>query len=235
MHIGILFFSILSLLFFGCTSQPSSKQTINTSTTVVNSNPVLKSANSNITNANADQLDFAIQESINYIISRIPLKSMVGIVNMSSPSSSLSNYIIDSIIMHLVNVDNYIVIERSELNIIQKEQEYQLSGEVSDDTAISIGKQLGIQIIVTGSILPLGNNYSLRIKLTEVQTAQIIGTKIFTVKPDSVLISLLKKSEEEQKNKDQQTVIMGDVNITNNNTTTIQGDVYVNMPKGFGW
>jgi hypothetical protein len=23
--------------------------------------------------------------------------------------------------------------------------------------------------------------------------------------------------------------------VTNNNTTTIQGDVYVNMPKGLGW
>ena len=32
---------------------------------------------------------------------------------------------------------------------------------IGKETAISIGKQLGTQIIVTGSILPLGNDYSL--------------------------------------------------------------------------
>ena len=74
----------------------------------------------------------------------------------------------------------------------------------------------------------------LRLKIADVQTAQIIGTKIYTVKPDNVLLSLLKPPVEEPKVA-QQTVIMDDVNITNNNTTTIQGDVYVNMPKGLGW
>ena len=92
----------------------------------------------------------------------------------------------------------------------------------------------------------MGNNYSLRLKITDVQTAQITGTRIYTIRPDDVLLSLLHPptnvSTEPPKNETpvdnngrQTTVIQGDVNITNNNTTTIQGDVYVNMPQGLGW
>jgi hypothetical protein len=205
-----LHFSII-LLLFGCTSQPAVSQ------------------------QRSEQLDSVIQEGSDYISSRISVNSKIGVVNMNSPSANLSNYVIDSIVMHLVNRGTFIVIERSDLDNIQREQRYQLSGEVSDETAVSIGKQLGTQIIVTGSILPLGNNYSLRLKITDVQTAQIIGTRIFTVRPDNVLLSLTRPPVEEPERRPQQTVIMGDVNITNNNTTTIQGDVYVNMPNGLGW
>jgi len=220
---NVVFFFSLTFLLFGCASQSTPQQTAAGNTPIANTGQV-----------QTVNLDSVIQEGSDYIISKLPIKSRIGVVNMNSSSVNLSNYVIDGIIMHLVNQDNFMVIERYELETVQREQEYQLSGEVSDETAVSIGKQLGTQMIVTGSILPFGNDYSLRLKITDVQTAQIIGTRIFTVKPDDVLLSLLKSPVNEPKIA-QQTVIMGDMNITNNNTTTIQGDVYVNMPKGLGW
>jgi hypothetical protein len=234
--IGISFFSLTFLLFvFGCASQSAPQQTVARNVPIANYGQV-QTVNREVpvTYSRSEQLDSVIREASDYVISKLPIKSRIGVVNMNSSSVNLSNYVIDSIVMHLVNRDNFVVIERSELDTVQKEQKYQLSGEVSDETAVSIGKQLGTQMIVTGSILPFGSDYSLRLKITDVQTAQIIGTRIFTVKPDNVLLSLLKPTVEEPKIA-QQTVIMGDINITNNNTTTIQGDVYVNMPKGLGW
>jgi len=210
--VGFIF--SLTFLLSGCASQSAPQQTV--------------------INSGSEQLDSVIREGSDYIISKLPIKSRIGVVNMNSSSVNLSIYVIDSIVMHLVNRDNFVVIERSQLETVQREQKYQLSGEVSDETAVSIGKQLGTQMIITGSILPFGNDYSLRLKITDVQTAQIIGTRIFTVKPDNVLLSLLKSPVDEAKIT-KQTVIMGDINITNNNTTTIQGDVYVNMPNGLGW
>ena len=208
-----LFFSF-SLLLFGCFSQPSQHQTI---------------TNRTVTNSNAELLDNVIFDGTVYISSRIPLTSKVGVVNIHSTSVNLSNYIIDSTVMHLVNTENFIVVERSGLDVIQREQQYQLSGEVSESMAISIGQQLGIQYIITGSIIPLGNNYSLQIKITDVQTAQILGTRIF-VKPDNTLLSLVNPPTQPLETPQQ--VIMGDVNITNNNTTTIFGDVHINRPQG---
>jgi len=95
-------------------------------------------------------LDSAIFEGSKYLASRISIKSNVAVINIQSPTNNLTNYIIDSLLMHLVNEDKYLLIERSELNILEKEQHYQLSGMVSDQTAVSIGKQLGTQFIITG-------------------------------------------------------------------------------------
>jgi hypothetical protein len=48
------------------------------------------------------------------------------------------------------------IIERKSLDLIRKEMNLQLSGDVSDDSAQAIGKQLGAQAIVTGSLTNLG-------------------------------------------------------------------------------
>jgi curli biogenesis system outer membrane secretion channel CsgG len=180
-------------------------------------------------------LDSAILEGSKYLGTRIPVKSKIAVLSIQSPKANLGNYVTDCLSVHLVNQEQFVVIERSELENIQKEQKYQLSGEVSDETAVSVGRQLGTQIIITGSIMPLGYNYSLRLKVTNVETAQIIGTQMYTVRPDNVLLSLLNSPDQntdEIADETQKQIHIDNVNITNNNTTTINGDVYVNMP---GW
>ena len=234
----VIFFFSLVFILSGCNSQPAPYQTGNSNSQTTPFNQTIN-VNASLVNSDSEHLDSVIQEGIVYIISRIPINSKIGVVNMQSSSINLSNYIIDNTIMHLVNTERFIVVERSGLDIIQREQQYQLSGEVSDATAISIGQQLGIQFIITGSIMPLGNNYSLGLKIINVQTAQIMGQRMYTVRSDIVLLSLLNPSVEkpvvvdEPRNDTPQQVIMGDVNITNNTTTTIHGDVHVNMPQGF--
>jgi hypothetical protein len=73
-----------------------------------------------------------------------------------------------------------------------------------------------------------------------VETAQITGTIIYHVNPDNVLISLLNSPSEKQKivadelpQEIPPETNTGNVNITNNNTTTINGDVYINKPSWF--
>ena len=211
-HAGLLF-SLISILF-GCGSAPMQHDdTINYTYS----------------------LDSAINEGSEYLVSRIAVNSKIAVVNVQSPTINLTNYVIDHLLMHLVNNDNFMVIERSEINTLEKEQHYQLSGAVSDETAVSLGKQLGTQFIISGSMLPLGDKYSLRLKVINVETAQIMGTNIFHINTDNTLMALLVTQNEETLAKDnakQSTIIHGDINITNNNTTTIQGDVYVNIPRG---
>ena len=215
----LLCFSLIVLLL-GCNSSPNTAQ----------NNPVYSYTNTE------KSLDDIILEGSKYLGTRIPVKSKIAILSIQSPKANLGNYVTDCLSMHLVNQEQFVVIERAELENIQKEQKYQLSGEVSDETAVSVGRQLGTQIIVTGSIMPLGDNYSLRLKITNVETAQIIGTQIYTVKPDNVLLSLLNSPDQntdKTAGETQKQVHIDNVNITNNNTTTINGDVYVNRPNGF--
>jgi curli biogenesis system outer membrane secretion channel CsgG len=226
---------IFSLFFFvGCRSTPSPYPLQDTKIESI--------LNTQATTENRIlYLDSAISVGSSYIIGRLSSGTKVAIVNIQSPTVNLANYIIDTLSMYLVNEDRFFVIERSELGTIQKEQNYQLSGEVSDETAVSIGHQLGTQFIITGSILPLGEKYSLRLKIINVKTAQILGTKMYQVENDKILISLLdppiaeipvEQPKEKPPEKTPQTVI-NNTTITNNNETTINGDVFINKLNGF--
>jgi hypothetical protein len=70
--------------------------------------------------------------------------------------------------------------------------DFQMSGEVSDESAQSIGRKLGAQIIVSGSIAPLGDLYRLRIRAIEVESAAIRGVNSQNIKLDGILASLTK-------------------------------------------
>jgi hypothetical protein len=50
-----------------------------------------------------------------------------------------------------------------------------MSGEVDDDTAISIGKIIGADIIVTGRVDGEGTLRRLRLRALNTQTAQVVG------------------------------------------------------------
>lgn len=58
---------------------------------------------------------------------------------------------------------------------IRREQNFQMSGEVDDDTAVSIGKFIGANIIVTGRVDGEGNLRRLRLRALDTQTAQVVG------------------------------------------------------------
>jgi TolB-like protein len=211
--------------------------------TTANNSNVIRVEQSSYQENQYVNIDMAIFEGTKYLASRILEGSKIAVVAIQAPTANLSNYVVDSISMHLVNENKSIVIERAELDTIRNEQMYQASGEVSDETAVSIGKQIGAKFIVTGSILPLGNKYSFRIKIIDAETAQNYGTKIFQFNQDRTILALLEppaiqeveKQESTREEVKQTPVINGDINITNNTTTTINGDVYINMPKGLGW
>lgn len=139
---------------------------------------------------NAVSLDMTLKNSTNYLNDRIPAKSKVVVLNFSSAWPQLSDYIIEELIGYIVNEGALTVVDRANLETIRQEMNFQLSGEVSDETAQSIGKKLGAQIIISGSITAVGNSYRLRIRAISVETAQIIGMQNLDVVQDSRLAAL---------------------------------------------
>jgi TolB-like protein len=135
-------------------------------------------------------LDEALQESAVYFKDRIDPGSKIVVLNFQSDYIDLSNYIIDETIALLVNLGNMTVVDRQNLETIQQEMDFQMSGEVSDESAQSIGRKLGAQIIVSGSIAPLGDLYRLRVRAIEVETATIRGINSQNIKLDGILATL---------------------------------------------
>jgi curli biogenesis system outer membrane secretion channel CsgG len=71
--------------------------------------------------------------------------------------------------------EGFIIIDRSQLDRIRLEQNFQLSGVVDDETAVSIGKVVGANIIITGSVTGTDSTRRLRLRALNTQTAQVMA------------------------------------------------------------
>jgi hypothetical protein len=125
--------------------------------------------------AAADELDRAIRETSDYLNKNVPEGSRIAILNVQSASPALSDYIIDELIANAVNDKVFAVIDRQQLNLIRGELDFQYSGDVDDNSAQSIGKLIGAEIIVSGAVGKYGDMYRMRIRALAVQTAQVQG------------------------------------------------------------
>ena len=120
-------------------------------------------------------LAYALKETAEYMNERLPAGSKVVVLNFTSDDQVLSEYVIDELINHIVNSHVLVAVERQSLELIRNEMNIQLSGDVSDESAQAIGRQLGAQSIISGAIQPYGSEYILRARAIAVETAIIQG------------------------------------------------------------
>jgi hypothetical protein len=87
---------------------------------------------------NALTIDAALNNSTSYFSGRILNNTKVVVLNFSSKWPDLSDYIIEELIGYIINEGKLTVVDRQNLETIRKEMDFQLSGEVSDETALGI-------------------------------------------------------------------------------------------------
>jgi TolB-like protein len=134
--------------------------------------------------------DEALQNMLTYLADRISSGSTVAVLSFQSEYPNLSEYVIDEITSGLVNTDLYTVVDRRSLELLAQEMAFQLSGEVSDETALAIGRRLGAQMVISGAVSYLGEFYRLRVQAIEVETARIQGSQTITIQPNRLLANL---------------------------------------------
>ncbi|MDR1058553.1 MAG: hypothetical protein LBL43_03310, partial [Treponema sp.] len=101
----------------------------------------------------------------------LPEGRRIAVVNFESPSAYFSDYVLEELQGRLVNGKRLVVTERSNLELLRNELEFQMSGMVSDESAVGIGHWLGAQVIVTGSFTDLGGSYRCRFNAIDIETA----------------------------------------------------------------
>ncbi|MDR2797799.1 MAG: outer membrane beta-barrel protein, partial [Treponema sp.] len=136
-------------------------------------------------------LDKAIQGAHTKIESELPQGTKIIVLNFNTPASRLSDYVIDQLTAKLVNNKKLIVVERKDMDLINEEMAFQLSGEVSDESAQAIGKKLGAESIASGKFETLGTQYQFSIKTIHVETATIELFYQTPIKQDQKLNTLL--------------------------------------------
>ena len=144
--------------------------------------------------AAVDGLDAAVRETSDYLNKQLPKGNKLVILNIQSDFPALSEYIIDELIANTVNDQVFSVVDRRQLDTIRAELDFQMSGEVDDKTAQSVGQMAGAQIIVSGAVSRIGDLYRLRVRALSVQSAEIEGQFNRNI-PDNATIAALVKSQ----------------------------------------
>jgi TolB-like protein len=78
------------------------------------------------------------------------------------------------LITSLVNTGRFEVVERAQLQKILKEQQLGMTGMINQDTAAKVGELLGVKVIITGSVIQMGNNYDVNARLISVEDGSIL-------------------------------------------------------------
>jgi TolB-like protein len=94
--------------------------------------------------------------------------------------SPLSDTLIEGLTTEIANAINYEgikvrMVSRTNLDQILQELAFQSSDLVNAETQISVGKQLGAEIVVTGTISPVDRGKKFNIQLIEVETGVVLG------------------------------------------------------------
>ena len=104
------------------------------------------------------------------------------------------------------------------------ELKFQLSGEVDDDSALSIGKFLGAQTIVSGAMSEMGNRHRMTIRALNVQTAEVQGQFNRNINSSQAITELMKGGRTSAAS-------YGTANRTEGSTTTTSGGSTVQAPS----
>lgn len=138
-------------------------------------------------------IDNALKQAAEKFSSSLKNKTTVAILGISSSYNELSEYMLGELTTDIVQLRKLQVVTRANLDVIKKEMNFQLSGEVSDETMQQLGAKTGAQTVISGSFKPLGTLYVLDIQAFDVTTATIQDTYRVNVASDETLELLTKK------------------------------------------
>jgi hypothetical protein len=139
----------------------------------------------------AQTLDDAIKNAALELSNRLNDGSTVAVINFQSGSTRLTDYAIDELNNAIVNIGKLKPVERRRLDAVRDELQFNMSGEVSDESAQSIGRMFGARSIIMGSIEIIGSMYKIRFQAVTTETATIQYAFSENIRNDSVLESLL--------------------------------------------
>jgi len=132
----------------------------------------------------------AIEQTAEKIVVELPKGSRVVIVAFETVNGNLSDYIMEELTGALFD-RGIEVADRQNLEYVYKELKLQMSGDVSDDSAQSIGKFLGAQLVITGQLTDIGSSYRYRTNAINVETAVRASVTRFDVRKDTAMRNMV--------------------------------------------
>ncbi|MDR1218397.1 MAG: CsgG/HfaB family protein [Treponema sp.] len=105
----------------------------------------------------------------------IPLRSRLAVVGVTAADPTEAAFYVNELTVQFVNAQKYTVVDRTNVDAVLTEQNFQMSGYADDDAVVSVGKFIGATVVITGSIDGTGSQKRLVIKAIDVLTSEILS------------------------------------------------------------
>ena len=142
-------------------------------------------------NSNGMTLDQALKEAAERIDEWIEAGSKIAPLNFNSPHDKFSGYVLEGLTANLVESRKLIVVDRKEVALIRSEFAFQLSGEVDDDSIQDLGRMLGAQSIISGSLTDMGGFQRIVVRVRNVQNASVEVQYRANIVNDNIVAAIL--------------------------------------------
>ena len=139
-------------------------------------------------------IDAAVANAAQEISGSVPQGTKVAVLNISSDYETLSDYIINELIVNLVNKRSFQVVPRSavELELANKELDFQMTGVVSDESQKRLGQFLGAGTIISGSVTrDSANSYRLTVNAIDLESFTYQSSYRISIANDNQLKALI--------------------------------------------
>ena len=111
----------------------------------------------------------------------------------------VENYVTDALTEAMFNTGKIKIIERAYLEEALKEQKFQSSGLVNEETAKSIGMLVGADFICYGTLKDLGDSFTVNARVVNVETGELCAISRATITKDGYLKQRSQRAEGERK------------------------------------
>ena len=156
------------------------------------------------TENNVKTLEQAIREAAEEIGARFDAGTKIALLNFTSPSDLFGAYVLEELTANLVSLRHLAIIDRAEIELRHRELNFQMSGVVSDESMQSIGRTLGAQSIVSGSLTIIGDIHRIIIRVLNVESGEVEVQYRTNIAVDSMVRALLESSETEEPDDDEE-------------------------------
>jgi TolB-like protein len=145
---------------------------------------------------NSHTLDAKVDELVTQIINTLSdnNKSKIAIIEFSDLEGNITNlgrYVAEELTTKMYRTNQFEVVERQLMNKLIQEQNLSLQGYIDIDTEVGIGKVLGVDAIVSGSITDLGTNIKINARLISPESGKVFSVASVKIVKDETIRKLL--------------------------------------------
>ena len=136
------------------------------------------SESGNAASAGALTFDEGIAQTVAQLVAPLSERFVVAVTSfpdISGREVMVGRYVAEGLIAPLVATGQFSVVERQLLAKIDEEQELSLTSKIDPDSAMELGKILGVDAIVSGTVSEFGQIYRINTRLISAETGAILS------------------------------------------------------------